>query len=296
VISGTPQQSAQMQMSGSAWAATSDTTYGYAWERCNAAGSACQSIAGANSSAYTPTAGDVGGTLVAVSTAANADGTLSASSAPSAIVLPAVPRWLALPVLATDPGDVGDVLTVTQGTWRGPVVASDVLQWMRCTSSCVPVGSPGDISYTLASGDVGAIVRVVETASNAGGNAVVWSARYVGPILSAASGSAVLSSGSAAVRNSQGVTLATATLPTPASHAASIHPGAAATPAQIVKVTRAAGVSGKLRAWACPAPTASKTGAAPPKCSVAVTVKGSVQLKVPGAAAGKLVVVVRRGH
>ena len=143
-------------------------------------------------------------------TATNVDGSVASASAPSDVVLPAAPRWRDLPVLSANNGYVGGVLSVTDGVFTGPAVTSDVTQIMRCTNACTPISSAA--SYTIVTADIGAILRVRETASNAGGTAVVWSAQYVGPVASSASASAVLGVGQAVLRNKDGDPLATAQL------------------------------------------------------------------------------------
>jgi hypothetical protein len=180
---------------------------------------------------------------------------------------------------------VGDVLTITPGTWTGPAVDTDTVQMMRCTNVCTPHGDANATSYTVASGDLGSILRVRETASNAGGDTVVWSARYVGPVINASAAASVLkSTGTTVLRNSKGVTLALATRPRGAT-AASVK----TRPAVVVR--RAHGVGGKLSAWACPA----KLGAGAPKCSAKVRLRRSATLRIPASVKGSLrVVVIRR--
>ena len=51
------------------------------------------------------------------------------------------PRWKTLPLISQSPGRVGDALTITRGTWSGPVVTSDTVEMMRCTNVCVPRGA-----------------------------------------------------------------------------------------------------------------------------------------------------------
>jgi hypothetical protein len=282
VIQGTVAQGATLTAAGFAWQATADTTFSVSWERCDAGG--CRSIAGATGAKYTPVAADVGDTLVAVSTAANPDGTVSARSDRSATVLPAAPRWASLPVLSTSPGHVGDVLTITPGVWTGPAVDTDTVQMMRCTNVCTARGDANVSSYTVASGDLGAILRVRETASNAGGDTVVWSARYVGPVINASAAASVLRNATVKLRNSKGVTLAMASRPRGAT-AASAKTRPAAT------VRRAAGVRGKLSAWACQA----ALGNGAPKCSKKVSVRRSATLRLPASVKGALrIVVVKR--
>jgi subtilisin family serine protease len=285
VVTGTVQQGATVTAGGLAWDATSDTLYSFAWLRCDTGG--CQPIAGATGAQYTLLAADVDHTLVVVSTATNVDGSASARSAESAVATMAGPRWRTLPLIAGT-GRVGATVTTTPGTWSGPVVTSDTTELMRCTNVCVPRST--DRTYTVAEGDLGAILRVRETASNVGGDTVVWSSRYVGPIVSAQAAAAVLTSAETPLRNARGATLALAKL-------SGATAKAAAAKAKGAKVTlrRAARVKGKLVAWACPA--AITAGATPPPCSAKVALRKSATLRLPASAAGKVrVVVVRSGR
>jgi hypothetical protein len=216
------------------------------------------------------------------------DGSASARSAQTAPATIAGPRWRTLPLISGT-GRVGATVTMTPGTWSGPVVTSDTTELMRCTNVCVARGAANDRTYTVADGDLGAILRVRETASNVGGETVVWSARYIGPIVSAQAAAAVLTSGETPLRNAQGTTLALAKLSGAAAHAA-------AAKAKGAKVTlrRSARVKGKLVAWACPATI--NAGATPPPCSAKVSLRRSATLKLPASAAGKVRVVVVRSR
>ena len=155
------------------------------------------------------------------------------------------------------------------------MITSAATEIMRCTNVCVPLSDAK--TYKIVDGDLGAIIRVRETAANAGGESVVWSARYVGPIVSAQAAAAVLSKGETAVRNAQGRTLG----------------DGEAGQAEGVAAPVRRRVKGKLVAWACPA--AITEGATPPPCSAKVTLRKSATLRLPAATDGKVrVVVVRR--
>jgi hypothetical protein len=64
-------------------------TYTYQWQDCNTQGENCQTIPGAQSTSYTPAPSDVGHTLRVLVDAADNDGTATAASAASAVVLSA---------------------------------------------------------------------------------------------------------------------------------------------------------------------------------------------------------------
>jgi hypothetical protein len=291
------QQGTAVSVSGAAWQTTSESSYATNWQRCNASGASCQTINGAAQSNYMPTAADVGHTVVAIITATNADGSAQAATAPSDVVLPAAPRWRDLPILTATNGDVGGVITVTPGVWTGPVVTSHTTELMRCTSTCVSVSSAAQ--YTLVPADVGAILRLRETDGNAGGTTVVWSAQYVGPVASAGSASAVLTSGQAILRTENGDELATALVTSTAIVSTHALVGGAlprgAGPVRQMTVRRAPHVRGKLRAWICP--VSSVRGTAPAPCTRQITLGASARVTLPAAMTGRVrVVVVRRGR
>src|SRR5262249_22299230 len=183
------------------------------------------------------------------------------------------PRWRTLPLISGS-GRVGATVTMTPGTWSGPVVTTDATELMRCTNVCVPRGAANDTNYALTGSGLRAILRGRERACNAGGQTTVWSARYVGPVVSAQAATAVLTSGETRLRNTQGATLAIANLSGPAARAT-------AAKARRTKVTlrRPAKVKGKLVAWTCPATIGA--GATPPPCSAKVTLRKSATLKLP---------------
>ncbi|MGO9901167.1 MAG: hypothetical protein ACLP0J_16070 [Solirubrobacteraceae bacterium] len=302
---GTAAMLVQIGMRDYTWQATADTNYSFSWQRCGAAGAGCATIPGATSSLYTPGAADVGHTLVGISAASDPDATVSAASHPSGVVADAPPRWNLLPKAPADPGHVGDHLTLTAGNWSGSAITSDTAQWMRCTDVCAPVDSSANPVYVIASTDVGSVLRVMETATNPSGSTVVWSSGYVGPVSSASAGSSVLGSApnATAVKNSNGVTLALASLSTApaqvhseiasfATDARKANAKAPNAPVMTVQLRRARAVVGELRAWACP--LSGTLGGPPPKCSRPVSLSSSATLTLPAGSIGKVRVVVRR--
>jgi hypothetical protein len=85
-ISGTPRPGAVLKASSGTWSGN-PTSYVYRWQRCNAAGRACRSIAGAKAPSYLLTSSDVGATLRVVVTARNPAGNSKpARSAPTEVV------------------------------------------------------------------------------------------------------------------------------------------------------------------------------------------------------------------
>ena len=314
-------QDVPLSVSQGSWQTTSGTTYAIQWQRCDSSGGSCAAITGATEPSYTPVAADVGSTLRAVVTATDVDGSTSALSETSDEVLPAAPRWTDLPLLSASGAAVGDTLSITPGTWSGPPVSSDAIQVMRCTSSCVAVAAGS--AYTIQGSDVGAVLRVRETASNAGGATVVWSASYVGPVAAPGAGSAVVLSGRAVVRGDTGAELAVAQVSAGAvvgadaiasarggaERAGGARAGVASRAgalvasqatagvasragARTVTVRRAGGTRGALRVWVCPVSGAGR-GEAPPACTPQRRMRaGSIAIRLPAAMTGRVRVVV----
>src|SRR5919198_1295695 len=93
----------------------SPTGYAYAWSRCDQNGDACAAIAGANAATYQAQSADVGHTIRVTVTATNADGSTSATSAPTAVVSSkSAPGNTQPPTISGTP-QVGSTLTAANG-------------------------------------------------------------------------------------------------------------------------------------------------------------------------------------
>ena len=101
VISGTAQQGQTLTISAVTWNTTADTTYTYAWERCNTSAKSCKAIAGATAQTYTVQSADVGSTLMTAVSATNPDGTFSADSQPTTVALPTASKVATAPATPT---------------------------------------------------------------------------------------------------------------------------------------------------------------------------------------------------
>src|SRR5690242_18692392 len=84
-ITGTAQESHSLAASTGSWS-NNPTSFAYQWRRCDSSGNACSDILGANSSAYTLQAADVGSTMRVIVSATNAAGTSAATSNHTAVV------------------------------------------------------------------------------------------------------------------------------------------------------------------------------------------------------------------
>jgi len=178
VVSGAAVEGQTFSASTGSWSGN-PTSYAYQWQDCNAAGEGCSNIASAIASSHKLVAGDVGHTLRIIVTATNAGGSGKASSATSALVtaIPPAPVNTGLPVVSGLAVE-GQTFSATTGTWSGSPT-SYAYQWQDCNTAgegCSNIANATSSSYKLAAGDVGHTLRVLVTATNAGGSAKASSA------------------------------------------------------------------------------------------------------------------------
>ena len=159
-------------------------SYSYQWLRCPGA-TRCAPIAGATAQSYTVTATDIGATLEVQERAANASGTsLPVTSTPSASVLPPAPV-AAHPPAILGTAQVGSTLVAAGAQWTQDPSAF-AYQWWRCTgSSCTAIPGATNMLYTLAAADRGTMIKVSQTAANAGGTSAPATSTAVGPVAAA---------------------------------------------------------------------------------------------------------------
>jgi hypothetical protein len=169
-ISGTAIVGNDLHASRGAWTGSS-IAYSYQWEDCDSQGKNCTPIDGATSSSYALTSADLEHRLQVVVTATNEVGEAKATSATTAAVLPPAPRNTVAPEISGSPVE-GQTLMASDGTWTGKPT-SYTYQWEDCFSlgeeGCLSVSGATGPSYVLTASDVGYTMRVVVTATNAGG-------------------------------------------------------------------------------------------------------------------------------
>jgi hypothetical protein len=173
-ISGSAEQGRTLSASRGSWSGGGNISYAYRWVRCGPEGglpdgSDCTIIGGATSSKYVVAGADVGLRLRVRVTATNADGSKTAASNPTAIVV-------GPPVPTSSPSVkgsmlVGSTVTADPGTWRGRQPITFSFAWLRCDAQggrCTAIGTTSR-TYRISSADVGHRLRFNVTARNAVG-------------------------------------------------------------------------------------------------------------------------------
>jgi hypothetical protein len=181
VIFGAAQSGQLLSTDNGTWNGADPTRfpYTYQWLRCDSAGNNCTTTVG-TSSTYAVASADVGHTLRLVVTANNAAGsTASAQSSATAVVTTgaAVPPLntsypvITLPVGRTAP-DIGDTLSVSNGTWTGSFPMTFTYQWKKCdspTGSCFAIPGATRNTFTVTTDLYGMTIRAEVAATNSAG-------------------------------------------------------------------------------------------------------------------------------
>lgn len=175
-ISGTPaeKQTLHNDLTGQqgSWTGKAPITIARQWQRCDATGNNCVDISGATASTYLLVAADIGSTVRVNVIATDANGTSSAASDPTAVIGMAIPIVGAPPPSISGTASDQHILTANNGTWSSSGTITYTYQWRRCDSAgnnCVDIPGATAQTYTLAAVDIGSTIRVIVTATNAGG-------------------------------------------------------------------------------------------------------------------------------
>jgi hypothetical protein len=181
VIFGAAQSGQLLATDNGTWNGADPTRFPftYQWLRCDSAGNNCNTTVG-TSSTYAVAAADVGLRLRLVVTGKNAAGsTASAQSNATAVVTTgaaAPPANTAYPVITLPVGhtapDIGDTLSVSNGTWTGSFPMTFTYQWKKCnspTGSCFNIVGQTRNTFTVTSDLYGMTIRAEVTATNASG-------------------------------------------------------------------------------------------------------------------------------
>jgi hypothetical protein len=165
------------------WTGTEPITYTYRWRRCDGRGqpdaSDCARIANANDATYVLRQGDAGFRIRSQVIASNADGSATATSNPTEVIVSGRPTNTQPPTISGT-AVVGNRLTANRGTWVGRQPITYSLRWLRCNSSganCSEIGGATDNEYVVAGTDLNRTLRVRVTARNDAGTRSAISAQ-----------------------------------------------------------------------------------------------------------------------
>jgi hypothetical protein len=172
-----PQTGQQLSATNGSWTGAG-AVFTYQWSRCDSAGNGCSNISGATVQTYAVLSADVGHTLRVVVTASNAAGsTASSPSNQTGVVTLAgtvnppvntVYPVITLPVGHTAP-NIGDTLSVSNGTWTGSFPITFTYQWKKCdspTGNCFNIVGQTRNTFTVTSDLYGLTIRAEVTAKN----------------------------------------------------------------------------------------------------------------------------------
>ncbi len=175
-ISGTTQQGSTLTVNQGTWTGTAPISYGFQWLRCDTSGASCSAIIGETATTYLLKGVDLGTTLRVVVTGSNAEGTNTATTVPTGVVVTAAqvaPVNASPPTISGLPQD-GKALLVNRGTWNGTAPLDFSYRWLRCDkkgASCAAVGgTTTQTTHLVVSADVGNTLRAEVTAKNAAGS------------------------------------------------------------------------------------------------------------------------------
>lgn len=172
VVTGTAQMGATLSATQGTWS-NPVTTYAYQWQR-SMDGSTWVDITGATAATYVPVRADADAVLRVVVRATGAGGAATASSAPTAGVLPPAPVATVAPSVSGTARE-GQTLTASDGTWTDATSLARV--WLRCNASGAACASTGQTAatYALGAADVDGTLRLAVTANGTGGISTVQS-------------------------------------------------------------------------------------------------------------------------
>lgn len=85
-VNGAPRVGIFLDVSPGVWTGSAPIQYAYQWQQCDAAGNACRDLANETAAVFEVRRAHVGSRILVVVTASNVDGSVSAISAPTAVV------------------------------------------------------------------------------------------------------------------------------------------------------------------------------------------------------------------
>jgi hypothetical protein len=171
VISGTMRDGSFVRATPGKWQGLAIIHYAYQWLRCDASGNGCTELAGATIYIHKLEHEDVGHTMRVIVTATNSEGTATATSQHTATIAVLAPAKAKVPVI-TGTAEDGQVLTTSNGVWKGTPPLTFSYQWRSCVKLvCTTIPGATGQTYRATTAELGQQLRVSVTAANSAGTA-----------------------------------------------------------------------------------------------------------------------------
>ncbi len=173
-----PSEGTALSVSTGTWGGyPSVSAYSYQWQDCDTHGQSCTPISRAINSSYTPTASDIGHTLVAVVTATNSVGSTPIATTPTnPVTMSPTPAFASIPTFTATPAQ-GTSIGLADLSVSGSPTPTLSYQWRDCAStslsSCTNITGAVETTYTPAASDQGLYLSTLVTATNTAGSATV---------------------------------------------------------------------------------------------------------------------------
>ncbi|MGD1059829.1 MAG: LamG-like jellyroll fold domain-containing protein [Solirubrobacteraceae bacterium] len=165
-VTGMAKEGSALAATEGTWTGLAPIKFAYKWEACSPSGK-CEGIAKATKATYTVGGETVGQTLRVAVTGSNAAGEGIANSTQTATV-EGKPANTALPAISGK-AEVGQALTVSDGSWRAFPEPAFTYQWETCNSkgkTCTSIEKASKAGYRVIASELGKTLRAVVTASN----------------------------------------------------------------------------------------------------------------------------------
>lgn len=158
-ILGEPEVGNTLTANVGVWSPSSGLTFSYQWFSDDV------EIPGATSSTYVPTVEDLGMPIRVVVTATNIAGSDDANS--NTVIVVSAPVNTVPPVITGVP-EVGNTLSVSDGTWYGTSPITYTYQWQQ---DGVDIPGATNATYLVDAADEGTTISAIVTATNSEGSA-----------------------------------------------------------------------------------------------------------------------------
>ncbi len=171
-VTGTTRVGQALRTTRGEWAGTEPIQYTFRWFRCDGPGapdaSDCRRITNAASASYVLREADAGFRIRSQVVARNADGSATATSNPTSVVIGARPVNTTEPTI-TGTARVGSTLEANRGQWAGDTPITYAFVWLRCNDkgdNCSEIQGANDTTYEVRDADTGRTIRVRVIARN----------------------------------------------------------------------------------------------------------------------------------